>query len=425
MRLLPLLTIALLLASPPAAADSTGTTARDSLPGGAGMLRVYVNCADCKTDDHEYLRTHVAFVDHVRDPQYADVQVLETAQSTGGGGFELTLTFMGQGRFAGMSDTLRCFTRPGDSDETVRRAFARLCRLGLVRFAARTPLAERLAISCEPSETAAGPRSADRWHNWVFTTSLNGWVSGQTSTRYLNAWGSVAANRVLKNDKFTFSVSGSYYESRFDLGEGERILSTSRSRGASARYVWGLGEHWSAAARASAYRSTFSNMQLDWALGPTLEFNAFPYSQSTRRQLRFDYYMTFHRADYILPTVYLKTAESLWRQGAEVALKSSEPWGSSQISISGFHYLPGLEKNLLSADGSVSLRVLEGFSLKISGNASRVRDQVSLQAQGATLEEILLQRRQLATQYQYYVSLGLDYTFGSIFSNIVNARCGD
>jgi hypothetical protein len=69
--------------------------------------------------------------------------------------------------------------------------------------------------------------------------------------------------------------------------------------------------------------------------------------------------------------------------------------------------------------------VLEGLSLKISGNASRVRDQVSLQAQGATLEEILLQRRQLATQYQYYVSLGLDYTLGSIFSNLVNARCGD
>jgi len=423
--LLSLVATALLLASPAAAADSTAAAARDSLPARAGALRVYTNCPDCKTDDHEYLRAHVTFVDHVRDPRYADVQVLETSQNTGGGGFELTLTFMGQGRLAGVSDTLRCFTRPGDSDEMVRRAFARLCGLGLVRFAARTPLADRIAVSYAEPAAAAAPRAADRWHHWILTTSLNAWINGQSSTRYLNAWGSIAANRILKNDKFTFSVSGSYYESRFDLDDGERILSVSRSRSTSARYVWGLGEHWSAAARASAYRSTYSNMEFDWGLGPTLEFNAFPYSQSTRRQLRFDYYMTFHRANYERGTIFLKTSESLWRQGVEVALKSSEPWGSSQISLSGFHYLHDFGKNLLSADGSVSLRVLEGLSLKVSGNASRVRDQLSLQAQGATLEEILLQRRQLATQYQYYVSLGLDYTFGSIFSNIVNARCGD
>lgn len=415
----------LLSAAPPAAGADSAAAARDSLPGHAGTLRVYVNCPECKTDDHEYLRTHLPFVDHVRDPRYADVQVLETSQNTGGGGSELTLTFMGQGRFAGLTDTLRCFTRPGDSDEMVRRAFARLCGLGLVRFAARTPLAERLTISYEAPAGAALRPTVDRWHRWVFTTSLNGWINGQSSTRYLNAWGSVGASRVLKDDKLSLSVSGSYYESRFELGDGGRLLSISRSRSTNARYVRGLGEHWSAAARASAYRSSYSNTDLDWGAGPTLEFNAFPYSQSTRRQLRFDYYLTFHRAKYVLPTLYLKTAESLWRQGVEVALKSSEPWGSSQVSLSGFHYLHDFEKNLLSVDGSVSLRVLEGLSFKVSGNASRVRDQLSLQAQGATLEEILLQRRQLATQYQYYVSLGLDYTFGSIYNNLVNARCGD
>jgi hypothetical protein len=185
--LLPLLSLALLLAAPPAAGDSTAASVRDSLPGGAGTLRVHVNCADCQTDDHEYLRTHVTFVDHVRDPQYADVEILETSQNTGGGGFELTLTFLGRGRFAGMSDTLRCFTRPGDSDETVRRAFAQLCRLGLVRFAARTPLAERLAVSLEAPAGAPPRPPVDRWNRWVFTASLNGWVNGQTSTRYLNA----------------------------------------------------------------------------------------------------------------------------------------------------------------------------------------------------------------------------------------------
>jgi hypothetical protein len=42
----------------------------------------------------------------------------------------------------------------------------------------------------------------------------------------------------------------------------------------------------------------------------------------------------------------------------------------------------------------------------------------------STLEEILLRRRQLATRYSYYGSVGLSYTFGSIFSNVVNPRFG-
>jgi len=42
----------------------------------------------------------------------------------------------------------------------------------------------------------------------------------------------------------------------------------------------------------------------------------------------------------------------------------------------------------------------------------------------ATEEEILLEQRQLATQYDYFLSLGLRYTFGSIYSNVVNPRFG-
>ena len=119
-----------------------------------------------------------------------------------------------------------------------------------------------------------------------------------------------------ENDKSTFSVSGSYYENRFDLDDGERIPSVSRSRARAPARCWGFGEHWSAAARASAYPSTYSNIKLDWVAGPSLEFNAFPYSQSTRRQLRFDYYLTFHRADYVQPDHLLQDAREPVAPGA-------------------------------------------------------------------------------------------------------------
>ena len=363
-------------------------------------------------------------MDHVRDRLTADVHALVTDLDTGASGSEVTVTFMGRGSCAGMADTLRFVTKASDTDDMNRRQLVRVLKLGLVRFAARTPLAERIAVSYQ--EPAAAPRPVvDRWNKWVFTTSLNGWSNGQSSTRTINTWGSLSAKRVAENTKLSLSLNGSYYESRFDLGGGRRLVSISRSRSANTQFVQGLGEHWSAAAWVSAYSSTYSNTELDWGAGPALEFNVFPYSQSTRRQLRFDYYVTYHRAVYERETAFFKTRESLWREGLEVVVDAKEPWGSTEISLEGAHYMHDLKKNRLTTSGSVSLRIVEGLSVKVSGNASRVRDQLSLPAQGATLEEILLQRRQLATQYQYYVSVGLSYTFGSIYNNIVNARFGN
>ena len=41
---------------------------------------------------------------------------------------------------------------------------------------------------------------------------------------------------------------------------------------------------------------------------------------------------------------------------------------------------------------------------------------------GATRDDILLARQQLATAYQYQMSVGLTFTFGSIFNGVVNPR---
>jgi hypothetical protein len=76
------------------------------------------------------------------------------------------------------------------------------------------------------------------------------------------------------------------------------------------------------------------------------------------------------------------------------------------------------------ADGEVSLRLARGRSVGAEVSASRIRDQLSLPARGATDEEILLRLRELQSGYQYSVSFNLTYTFGSIFSSVVNPRFG-
>jgi len=56
---------------------------------------------------------------------------------------------------------------------------------------------------------------------------------------------------------------------------------------------------------------------------------------------------------------------------------------------------------------------------------SIIHDQLSIaKGVGASLEEVLLRRKQLETNYNYYLSIGLSYTFGSIFTNVVNPRFG-
>jgi hypothetical protein len=52
----------------------------------------------------------------------------------------------------------------------------------------------------------------------------------------------------------------------------------------------------------------------------------------------------------------------------------------------------------------------------------RINDQLALPRGDASLEDILLDRRRLATSYRATGNMGLSYTFGSIFSNVVNPR---
>jgi hypothetical protein len=72
----------------------------------------------------------------------------------------------------------------------------------------------------------------------------------------------------------------------------------------------------------------------------------------------------------------------------------------------------------------VSLRILRGLSVNAEVGASRIRDQLSLPARGATPEEVLLRLRELSSGYEFQFAFGITYTFGSIFSSIVNPRFG-
>jgi hypothetical protein len=380
--------------------------------------KIYIDCEWC---DIEYIKTEVTFVNYVRDRKEAQVHVLITIQPTGSGGQEYTLTFLGQLDCLGQDDVLKYFSNKTDTDDEIRKGLVQTLKVGLMRYVAKTPISKRIAVSLMDQ---VKPTSViDKWNFWVFSLSGRGYFNGQQSIFYSQLYGSFSANRVTPELKIRSTVSASHYFNTFDI-EGETIESTLSTQRLNGLVVKSLNEHWSAGAYLSFTSSSYSNLKLAVNPAPAVEFNLFPYSQSTRRQLRFLYRLNFSAVKYNEETLYLKTKENLWSESLTTAIELKEKWGTISTSLEAAHYFHDFSKYHLNLYAEMSLRLYKGLSLELYGYASRLHDQLSLPMQGASYEDILLMRKQLATSYEYFFFVGLSYTFGSIYSNVVNPRFG-
>lgn len=380
--------------------------------------KIYVDCDWC---DIEYIKTEITFVNYVRDRKEAQVHILITTQSTGSGGQEYTLTFIGQLDYAGQDDVLKYYSNKTDTDDEIRKGMAQTLKVGLMRYVAKTPISKRISINFLDQ---VKPTSViDKWNFWVFSLSARGYFNGQKSIIYNSIYGNFSANRITPELKIRTSVSVSHYFNKFDI-DGESIESTLSSQSFSGLVVKSLGEHWSIGAYLSLSSSTYSNIQFSLRPAPAVEFDLFPYSQSTRRQLRFLYKLSFCGVKYREETIYLKTRENLWKEDLSVTLELKEKWGTISTTLEGSHYFHDFSKYHVNLYGEISIRLFKGLSFEIFGSGSRIHDQLSLPKMGASYEDILLMRKQLATSYEYYFSVGLSYTFGSIYSNVVNPRFG-
>ncbi|MBI1807290.1 MAG: hypothetical protein HYR76_09605 [Ignavibacteria bacterium] len=382
-------------------------------------VKVFIDCDFC---DRDYIRNEIAFVNYVRDPKEAQVHILVTTQRTGSGGTEYTETFIGKEQFEGASDTLTFTTKKADTDETIRGALVRTLKLGLVRYSMKTPLAEQLSVSYSaPSQSTA---VVDQWNYWVFSLSVNSFINGQQSSDFENMFGSISANRTTPDMKINLSTNASYNENNFKIDDTTTIKSVSRSQGLNSLLVFSVTDHWSVGGFGSGFSSTFSNTKLSVTIAPAVEYNIFPYSESTRRQLRLLYKVGYEHRSYYEETIYGKLSEGLVSEILSANLNVKEPWGSVNMSLSGSHYFQDFNKYNIGLSGGFSLRLIEGLSLNVFGNVNKIHDQLSLSKGTASEQEILLQRRQLETQYEYFASFGVSYSFGSIFNNVVNPRFG-
>ena len=377
----------------------SGQTVADTLRKDA--LNVFMEASD-------YVRKEIPYVNYVRDIKDAGLYIISTTQMTGSGGREFTYFFIGQNENQGMRDTLKFTSSPDETSELIRENEVRTLKLGLIRYVARTPLARFLKISF--SEPLAQTVTTDKWNSWVFKTSVSGYASGEKSYRssYLN--GSFSANRVTEKLKSSVSLRYSYSSDKYEVDD-ELITSEYNSKSLSGLLVGSLTDHWSVGGSMYAGASRYNNSDLSFNIQPGIEYNVFPYSESTRRQLRITYKLGLGYENYIDTTIYNKVKENLFSQYLTVNYEVIQKWGSANLSLGYSNYLHDWSKN--------------NISLNFGGGGAIVHDQLGLVKGGATQQEVLLRLRELETQFEYFTSFGLTYTFGSIYNNVVNPRFGN
>lgn len=383
-------------------------------------IRVFLDCSGC---DSEHIRKELTVVNYVRDRKDAQVHILSTRESTGSGGMKQTFFFIGQNEFQNQSDTLSFSTTSDISQDELRTKQVNVITMGLVRYIAKTPFSNKLQIAFEKNEEDEAITS-DKWNSWVFEAYASAFFNGEQSYQYLSGYLSFKAQRVTEDLKVEMEVMHDLDKEKY-VTEDTTIFITRNSKMFDHLLVKSINDHWSIGYKTDIGSSLFLNYNLYVKIMPAIEYNLFPYSKSNRQQLRFLYSVGAMSFNYIDTTIYNKTHEILFAHQLGVAAQFKEKWGSINVSIEGSNYFHNPKFNRLRLQSSINLRLFKGFSLSIQGGASVIHDQLNLAKEEVSNEDILLRRRQLASQYDFWGSVGFNYSFGSIYNNVVNPRFGN
>jgi hypothetical protein len=429
------LAVAVLLPLLPLTAQERPPTPPDAQEAG-GLVRLFLDCPGYRgCGDLDFFRTEIQFVNWVRDRMDSDVHLLITSQTTGAGGLSFDLLFMGSGRFEGMVDTIPYVSGYDATEDEIRRGMATVMKIGLMRYVGLTPVADRISIGVEaaapgPGEGRPGMGSAamaapedDPWDFWVFRVGLNLDGSGESTVKSLGVGGSFSASRTTEAWRVSLGLRTSYDQAEYDY-EDYSELYVRRTHSFSGLVVKSLADHWSVGLRSELSNSTYYNYRLHTQLAPVLEYNFFPYSESTRRMLTLQYALEMGYADYYEPTIYFKDEESLLSESLTASLDLKQPWGSSSLFMEAGHYFHDIDLHHAQIGGSINVRLARGFAVRFFGSLGRVKDRVSVAGAYASVEDVLLRRRLFETDYEYYSYVSFSYSFGSIFNNIVNPRIG-
>ncbi|MFP4487793.1 MAG: hypothetical protein ACLFN1_00685 [Bacteroidales bacterium] len=399
--------------------ESVSTNLRDD------ALNVFLDCRWC---DRDYIRKNFPFVNYVNNKDEADVHILVRRRSTGGGGGEYTIDFIGQGAFSDIHDQMMFFSPVNETSDETRRGRSNTIAMGLMQFVARTPLSRNIKIIYEDDNDSSSAGSLqgniqdDPWNSWMFRMRGSGEFQKDENYETTRASSSFSADRVTPELKIEFDLRYSYRQTLYTTTDNTFFRENWSAR---SLLVKSLGPKFSAGGRTSIESDTYNNYQLAIEAGPAIEYNLFPYEESSSRQFRIQYGVNLQYNDYNDTTTYFKTSETLLKHHLSSSLGFNQPWGSGWVSLSWSNYLHDFTENNLGFRSHINYRIYKGLSVNLQARANLIHDQRNLPKGDATEQEVLTRQIALKTNYSYSFEVGLSYSFGSIYNNVVNPRFGN
>ena len=381
--------------------------------------KLFIKCDRC---DDTYIRKEINYVDHVRDQALANIQLFIYRNRNANNGNRYTLDFIGNEFFSDKNISLQVDTNPKMTRDEIRSSLKNKIELGLVYYLIETDISNKIRITYDSAILSDEiESSSDKWNNWVFQSAGDANFENETSRKKSNINLQFDADKVTDNIKLQFDLDFERSNDRYE--NDDNIFTSRRNRKSfSMKSVWSLNEKWSAGFSGGASSDTYQNIDFRYHILPAIEYSFFPYNEFVRREMVINYRIGYGYRNYIEKTIYDKLKEDVYVHFVGFETRFRQPWGEINTNLSGKSFLQDPEKYSLRFDSWFSIRVFEGLSVRLGGELELIRDQLSLPMRNVSIEDLLLQQKEIATDFITEFRIGLRYTFGSAYNNYLNSR---
>ena len=381
--------------------------------------KLFIKCDRC---DDTYIRKEINYVDHVRDQALANIQLFIYRNRNANNGNRYTLDFIGNEFFSDKNISLQVDTNPKMTRDEIRSSLKNKIELGLVYYLIETDISNRIRITYDSAILSDEiESSSDKWNNWVFQSAGDANFENETSRKKSNINLQFDADKVTDKIKLQFDLDFERSNDRYE--NDDNIFTSRRNRKSfSMKSVWSLNEKWSAGFSGGASSDTYQNIDFRYHILPAIEYSFFPYNEFVRREMVINYRIGYGYRNYIEKTIYDKLKEDVYVNFIGFETRFRQPWGEINTNLSGKSFLQDPEKYSLRFDSWFSIRVFEGLSVRLGGELELIRDQLSLPMRNVSIEDLLLQQKEIATDFFTEFRIGLSYTFGSAYNNYLNSR---
>ena len=384
-------------------------------------LKIFING---DRPDDAFLRKEIPFVDFVRDQNLSDVQILITSLHTASGGVNYQLKFIGKRSFKNINYDLQ---HSSSQDETYfqrRQGLVDIIKMGLLPYLTQFGNLSDFKLSYKgtsPELKRKAEEEKDPWHHWVFRIGADGSYYKEASVTEYAYSSSLDGSYITDKWKIRNRLYSRNHVNHF-IDSGTDITSIDSYTNLASSFVKSIDGRWSSGIFGRIQHSTYRNYALSYNVSPAIEYNIFPWEDVSQREFTIAYHVGLQHNRYIENTIYDKMHELLGYQSLNINFRMIQPWGNINSRLQGSDFFMNPKFYSIEFDTRISARITKNLSFRVSINAQSIHDQIYLPQGDASLEEILLQQRSLATTYQYSFSAGLQFTFGSIYNNVINRR---